>query len=146
MSSACTLPENPHGCCLPMAYGSTVRGPGDILRYLKWIVCPWQDAFFVLTLDAGQRIIQPHMVFFTDMGKTMNCVHEVYRPAMEDAAMFVVVVHTLSRDEDPRTLSEVDEELIHHIGDTGMVLEIPLLDYITTDGTNHFSCSDEGMR
>lgn len=145
MSNACTLPQNPHSQCLPMAYGSPIRGPGDILRYMKWLVCPGRDDFFAITMDADRRIIQPHMVSFEDISRTMQCVHKVFRAALDDAAMWIAVVHILPQDEDGYTLPEADEELCRQLCDTGMVLEIPLLDYITMAGTKHFSCSDEGM-
>jgi len=96
-----------------------------------------QEVLVVLTLDGGHQVINKHVV---TRGLANQCqIHprEVFRPAIQDAAVAIVCAHNHPSGE--LAPSEADVIATRKLAEAGKVLGIPLLDHIIVTSSNGFS-------
>lgn len=87
-----------------------------------------QEQFVVLTLNAKSRLIGRHMIALGTVSSTLVHPREVFRVAVLDAAMQIIVVHNHpSGDPSP---SAQDIRITKKIVDAGKIMEIPVSDHV----------------
>ncbi|MDJ0868530.1 MAG: DNA repair protein RadC [Myxococcota bacterium] len=124
--------------------GDPVRGPGDVFRHLHpRLRDARHERFLVLLLDGRHRLVRE--VVISQGTLTASLVHprEVFRPALQEAAAAVVLVHN-HPSGDP-TPSREDREVTERLVRAGELLGVPVLDHIVVAERGYASLRDQGV-
>ena len=126
-----------------LAPGTAIRSSDDVfvhfeprLRDLR------QESFFVLTLDAKNRLIREHRISLGDLTGSSAQHREVFRAAIRDAARSIILLHN-HPSGDP-TPSPEDVKVTQRLARAGELIGIPVLDHVIIGNGVFRSLADEG--
>jgi len=87
-----------------------------------------QEEFHIVSLDTKNQVLGAHRISLGALHQTVVEPREVFRPAVKDAAMSVMLVHN-HPSGDP-TPSERDRVLTERLQEAGQTLGIQVLDHV----------------
>lgn len=118
--------------------GSDLSGPESVARLLRSRVSDLKkECFYVLAVDARNRLIARDDVSAGSLNSTMAHPREVFERAIRAHAAGIIVVHNHpSGDERP---SDDDLRLTRRLAEAGKVVGIPVLDHVIVTRTGHYS-------
>lgn len=118
-----------------------VSGPPGVFQVLSKFALKEQEHFIVLTLDAGHKIINTHVVSIGVVNRTLVHPREVLRPALQDNAASIIVAHNHpSGSTDP---SPDDVATTQRLVNACEIMGITLVDHIII-GTGYYSFKEQG--
>jgi DNA repair protein RadC len=123
--------------------GEPLRSPEDVYRHFHpRLRDAAHERFLVVLLDGRHRVQRE--VLASQGTLTASLVHprEVFRPALQEGAAAVVVVHN-HPSGDP-TPSREDREVTRRLARAGALLGIPLLDHVVVAEQGYVSLREEG--
>ena len=102
-----------------------------------------QERFYVIALDARNRILRRHLVA---VGSLSSCVvhpRECFAPLLRDHAAAAILVH--SHPSGCVEPSPEDTDLTERLARAGQLLGIPVLDHLIIGKEGYFSFRDAGV-
>ena len=112
----------------PSKNRALVRTPADAHRALADAAQMAQEAFFVLTVDKKNRLIEKHLVTLGVADASLIHQREVFRPAILDSASAVIVAHN-HPSGDPAPSAE-DLAITRQLVAAGRIVGIRVLDHV----------------
>lgn len=107
---------------------ATIRSAQDVFEYTKDMRELPKEHLRGIYLNAHHKVIHDEIISIGTVNGNMVHPREVFRPALEYAAVAVILVHNHpSGETDP---SEADIEITRQIVDAGKLLGIDLLDHV----------------
>jgi DNA repair protein RadC len=101
-----------------------------------------QERFYVIALDARNRIIRRHLVAVGSLASVTVHPREVFAPLVRDRAAAALLLHNHpSGVEQP---SPEDYQITQRLADAGKLLGIPVLDHIIVGRNGYYSFRDAG--
>ncbi len=105
-----------------------ISTPKDALPALATLKASPQEAFAVLTLDAGNQLIKCHMVTVGLVNQSQIHPREAFHCAVADRAVGIIVAHN---HPSGRLLpSDADLQVTRRLAQVGQTLGIPVLDHL----------------
>jgi DNA repair protein RadC len=101
-----------------------------------------QERFYVVSLDARNRVIRKHLVAVGSLAAVVVHPREVFRPLLRDGAAAAIVLHC-HPSGDPRPSVE-DHDITDRLTKAGQLLGIIVLDHLVVGKEGYFSFRDEG--
>lgn len=115
----------------------TVISPDDVLNRLCDLKYESQEHFVVITLDSANHVIARHNVTVGLANQTPVAPREVFRPALMDNAVSVILAHNHpSGSTEP---SEEDMSITRLLVSSGKIMKIPVLDHIIISKSGYIS-------
>lgn len=115
----------------------TVISPDDVLNRLCDLKYESQEHFVVITLDSANHVIARHNVTVGLANQTPVAPREVFRPALMDNAVSVILAHNHpSGSTEP---SEEDMSITRLLVSSGKIMKIPVLDHIIISKSGYTS-------
>ncbi len=96
-----------------------------------------QEEFHIVTLDTKHKPIRTHRITVGTLDASLVHPREVFRPAIQDAASAVILVHN-HPSGDP-TPSREDHQVTNQLTDAGKLIGIQVLDHIVVARMNSIS-------
>lgn len=116
---------------------TSVIEPECIARRLAWLKYEPQESFCVVTLDSANHIINVHEITRGVANKVQAHPREVFRYAVMDSAVSVIVAHNHpSGSTEP---SPDDVALTRLLCAAGKFMQIPVLDHVIVSRTGFTS-------
>lgn len=124
--------------------------PGKVLKTPRavWLLLkgePWvsdeREHFVLLALDGKHRLKKEILVSIGTLAMSLVHPREVFRPAIEEGAAGVIVVHN-HPSGDP-TPSAEDLQVTRRLEEAGKLLGIPLLDHVVVTREGFRGLADE---
>lgn len=106
----------------------SVTTPEDVVPRLAWLKFEEQEHFVVITLDSSNHVIGTHDVTKGLVNKTAVAPREVFRHAVVDNAVSVMIAH--NHPSGNTAPSEDDYAVTRVLCAAGKVLQIPVIDHI----------------
>jgi DNA repair protein RadC len=98
--------------------------------------------FCVLTLNGKNRLIRRHLVSLGTANSTLVHPREVFRPAIQDGAVSIIVAHNHpSGDPSP---SANDIRITKNLVEAGKIIQIGVIDHLIVGSTTH-SLRESGL-
>jgi DNA repair protein RadC len=120
-----------------------VKQPRDAVKLLTTFAKRAQEHFIVITLDGAHKPIKTHTVTKGLVNKTMIHPREVFRTAIKDNAVAILVAHNHpSGSLDP---SREDIEITKRLQDAGELIGIPILDHLIIGKLGSYSFVEHGQ-
>ena len=92
-----------------------------------------QEMFCVLTLNGKNRLIRRHLVSLGTVNSTLVHPREVFRPAIQDGAVSIIVAHNHpSGDPSP---SANDIRVTKNLVEAGKIIQIRVFDHLIVGNT-----------
>ena len=108
--------------------GSPIRGPDDVLRYVRDLRRARREHFIVLLLNARHELQCREIVSIGSLNASIVHPREVFLPAILHSAASVVLVHNHpSGDPEP---SEEDLSITRRLVQVGELVGIGVLDHV----------------
>jgi DNA repair protein RadC len=105
-----------------------ISRPEDAWELLKKYVKEEREHLIVLTLNSAHEVISTSIVSIGLVNKTIVHPREVFRKAIADNAVCIIVAHNHpSGNSEP---SDEDEEIFHRLKEVGEIIGIRLLDFV----------------
>jgi len=120
----------------------TVKSPADVLAALDRYRNRRQEHFVVVTLDGNHGIIRVRTITKGLVNRSLAHPREVFRPAILDNAVAVVVAH--NHPSGNATPSPDDDGLTEWLRKAGACIGIEVLDHIIVSGGGHYSYLEGG--
>lgn len=128
---------------IPMA-NPTIRKASDVADFLMpFLRGEQQETLYVLSLNAKNLVTNCRPVFVGTINASLIHPREVYRFALENAAVSIVLAHN-HPSGDP-TPSAEDIQMTKRLAQAGKTLEIPLLDHIILGDNTYRSLREAGV-
>lgn len=105
-----------------------LTSPGVVGRLMKDIQNMAQEAFFVITLNTKNKMIDRHMITLGIVDSSLVHPREVFRPAILNGASSIIVAHNHPTG-DPAPSGE-DKTTTKRLKDAGELIGIKLLDHV----------------
>jgi len=99
--------------------------------------------FLCVTLDGAHNIIQIHEITKGLVNRTMVHPREVFRPAIADNAVSVILVH--NHPSGNTRPSDADLKITKKLSIAAETMEIKLLDHLIITQGSYLSFADEGL-
>jgi len=128
--------------------GYKVTSPQDIYSALKRYSSSKKEMFLSLTLDGAHQIIRIHIVSIGLVNRTLVHPREVYRTALLDNAVSLVVAHphpSARHDISRLEPSPEDIEVTRRLREAGQVLGVDLIDHLIIGKAGFFSFVQHGL-
>jgi DNA repair protein RadC len=120
-----------------------INKPSDAVQLLTKYVGKSQEHFIVITLDGAHRPIKTRAITKGLVNKTMIHPREVFRVAIKDNAVAVIVSHNHpSGSTEP---SKEDIEITKRLKDAGELVGIPVLDHVIVGKFGSYSFVEHGL-
>ena len=108
--------------------GQRIVTPQEVYVLLSDLTTCAQEQFVVLTVNTKNRMIDRHMVALGSVSSTLVHPREVFRPAIMDSAVNIIVAHNHpSGDPSP---SMEDIQITKKLIEAGKVVGIGVIDHI----------------
>jgi len=102
-----------------------------------------QEEFWVLALDAKNRLLHKTRVFKGTLMGSLAHPREVFQVAIKNSAAGIIILHNHpSGDPEP---SLEDRKVTAQIAEAGKLLGIPLLDHLIIGNEAYYSFKDSGV-
>lgn len=116
----------------------------DICKDMSFLA---QESFQVLTLNAKNILIDRHMITLGLANATLIHSREIFRPAIQDAALSIILIH--NHPSGDTTPSPEDLRITKKLIEAGKIIDIEILDHIIIgkqNGEPHcMSLKEEGI-
>lgn len=122
---------------------SIIRAPEDAFQNVAHFALEEQEHFFVLLLDAKDRVIGNRVIFKGSLHASIVHPREVFKEALKVSAASIIVGHN-HPSGDPRPSRE-DIEVTKRLVEVGKIMGIDVLDHIIVGDANKY-CSFKDMR
>jgi len=119
-----------------------IKRPIDIWNFTKRYAKSSQELFIVLTLDGAHEIIGVYISTIGLANKTMAHPREVFKHAIRDNAVAVVIAHNHPSGELFPSLE--DSELTDRIIKAGNILGIHVIDHLIITKKSYYSFREGG--
>jgi DNA repair protein RadC len=117
--------------------------PGDTLKLLSRYAKKPQEHFVVISLDGAHNPIRTKVITVGLVNKTMVHPREVYRQAIKDNAVAVILAHNHpSGNIEP---SFEDIEITRRLKDAGETIGIQVLDHVIISKFGSYSFAEHGL-
>lgn len=114
-----------------------IRNPSDILPFFKQVRKRNKEQFWALILNGAHEVIKTSKVSEGLVNKSIAHPREIYREAIKQNAVAVVIVHNHpSGNTDP---SDQDREITHRVKEAGDVIGIQMLDHLVLTKNGYYS-------
>lgn len=114
-----------------------ITRPSDIVSMLAMYVKKTQEHFIVITLNAANEIIKKRVITKGLVNRTMIHPREVFRQAIKDNAVSVILAHNHpSGNVNP---SKEDDDITKKLRQAGEVIGINVLDHIIIGKNGYYS-------
>jgi DNA repair protein RadC len=101
---------------------------GPILEKLEAIKFKDKECFVAITLDGAHKVIEMHVVSQGLVNRTLVHPREVFRPAIQDNAVSILLAHNHpSGSLEP---SSEDADVTRRLKKSGELLGMPILDHL----------------
>jgi DNA repair protein RadC len=114
-----------------------IRGAVDCYPVLLEWAGADKEHFIVITLNGTHEIINTHVVSVGLLNRTLVHPREVFRPALFDNAVAIVVAH--NHPSGNVMPSEEDRDVTASLRDAGEILRVPVLDHIVFSNNGFYS-------
>lgn len=111
----------------------SIKYPDDVRDFLSNYIHKVQECFLVITLDSKHNVIKCHEVTMGLVNKTLAHPREVFRPAILDNAVAIIVAHNHPSGE--VSPSKEDINLTKRLFDASEIIGISLLDHVIVGKT-----------
>ncbi|VBB39921.1 DNA repair protein RadC (modular protein) [uncultured Spirochaetota bacterium] len=119
-----------------------VRHPKDVVKLLSGYAKRSQEHFLVLTLDGAHKPIRIHTVTKGLVNRTVIHPREVFRVAIKDNAVAIIVAHNHpSGNMEP---SKEDIDITERLLSAGEIVGIPILDHMIIGKYGSYSFIEHG--
>ena len=119
----------------------SVIAPEDVLGRIAFLKFVPQEHFVVITLDSSNHIINVHDVTKGLVSQTPVHPREVFRCALQDSAVSVIVAH--NHPSGSTTPSNEDVAITRVIVAAGKIMQVPVIDHIIISRSGYLSmCRD----
>jgi DNA repair protein RadC len=120
----------------------TVNCPDKVVDALKKYSNKKQEYFLVITLDGNHNLIKIHEVTIGTANRTLVHPREVFRPAILDSAVAVIIAHNHpSGNIQP---SAEDHDVTRRMKQSGDVIGISVLDHMIVSKYGYYSAMESG--
>jgi DNA repair protein RadC len=120
-----------------------INTTSDIYEYMKLRLSNLRhEEFWVLTLNTQNRLLREVEISRGILDSTLAHPREVFRPALEDMASAIVVVHNHPSGESSPSTEDVF--LTEKLRNAGEALGIPLLDHMIIGDHRYYSFAEKG--
>lgn len=121
-----------------------IRSSKDVYSY---ILSDLQDLpheeFWVILLNRSNKIISKHQISSGGVSGTVADPKLIFKIAIENLATSVILVHNHpSGNLQP---SDADKRLTKKMKDSGILLDLPIIDHLIITDSSYFSFADEGL-
>ena len=111
--------------------------PGDIIPSLSKYIYAEVEFFLCVTLNGAHNIIQIHEITKGLVNRTMVHPREVYRPAIADNAVSIILVH--NHPSGSIVASTEDNDITGRLKKAGEIIGIPVLDHLIISKSGYYS-------
>jgi len=101
------------------------------------------EEFWVIMLNRANRLIRMKRVSSGGISGTVADVKVIFKEAIEQLASGLILAH--NHPSGNRNPSEQDVRLTKKLKESGLLLDIPVLDHIIFTENNYYSFADEAM-
>lgn len=120
-----------------------IRGPEDVLGYVRDLVRERREHFVVLLLNARHEMQARETISIGSLNASIVHPREVFLPAIQQSAASVVLVHNHpSGDPEP---SEEDLTITRRLVQVGDLVGIGVLDHVIVAARGHLSFRSRGL-
>ena len=102
-----------------------------------------QERFFVVALDARNRVIRRHLVAVGSLSSVTVHPREVFAPLIRDRAAAALLVHNHPSGDPTASVEDID--LTRRMLEAGRLLGIPVLDHLIIGRDGYTSLRDDGV-
>jgi DNA repair protein RadC len=128
----------------PLRRGAVLRSSRDVYRhYRPRMAGAPREAFWVVLLDVKNRILGDAKVSEGTLSSAVVHPREVFRPAVEESAAAVILVHN-HPSGDP-TPSAEDVAITRRLREAGEVMGVKVLDHVVVGGDAYTSFVERGL-
>lgn len=114
-----------------------IKTTSDAVGYFMDYKDKKQEYFLLLTLDGANQVIKLHEITKGLANKTQVHPREVFAPAIEDRACFIIIAHNHPSGSLEASVEDLAiTEKIKHVGD---IMGIKMLDHIIVSKEGHLS-------
>ncbi len=101
------------------------------------------EEFWILLLDRANKVIRPLQISQGGVSGTVADTKLIFKQAIEHLASAIILVH--NHPSGNLTPSQADKDLTKKLKESGILLEIPVLDHLIFTNESYFSFADEGL-
>lgn len=105
-----------------------IRGPEDVLGYFRFLEDQKQEEFWILLLNAKNKIIKSQRITIGTLMASLVAPREAYYPAIQFMAAGMIAVH--NHPSGVSNASKEDLAVTERLIKSGKILDIPLLDHV----------------
>lgn len=128
----------------PTTSKSKVSGSKDAYEMIKGdLIDLSHEEFWVLLLNRRNSLIKKKRISEGGVSGTVADPKIIFKLALEELASGIIIVH--NHPSGNLTASHSDIALTKKIKESGIMLEIQLLDHLIVAGKKYFSFADEGL-
>lgn len=102
-----------------------------------------QEKFMAIYLDTKKNLINYKTLFIGTIDHSIVHPREIFNEAIRLSASSLIIIHNHPTGD--ITPSQNDREVTKKISESGLLLGIPLLDSIITNGEEYYSFNDENI-
>ena len=102
-----------------------------------------REHFILLTLDGASRIINTRVISIGTINQSLVHPREVYRPAIEDNAVGIIIAHNHPSGQLEASLE--DKRVTKRLKEVGAVIGIELLDHVILTTDSYLSLREEDL-
>ena len=120
-----------------------IRGPEDVLGYFRFLEDRKQEEFWILLLNAKNKIIKSQRITIGTLMASLVAPREAYYPAIQFMAAGIIAIH--NHPSGDSTASKEDLAVTERLIKSGKILDIPLIDHVIVgrDGGSSIKLKNE---
>ena len=118
-----------------------IRGPEDVLGYFRFLEDRKQEEFWILLLNAKNKIIKSQRITIGTLMASLVAPREAYYPAIQFMAAGIIAIH--NHPSGDSTASEEDLVVTERLIKSGKILDIPLIDHVIVGDGSYYSFKEE---
>jgi DNA repair protein RadC len=142
IKAALELGRRMHG--RPLERGASLRSSRDVYRHFAARLAGLrQETFWVVLLDVKNRVIGEARISEGSLSSAIVHPREVFRPAIEESAAAVILVHNHPSGEP--TPSPEDRAITTRLRDAGELVGVKVLDHVVIGRNAYRSFVEEGL-
>ena len=132
-----------HAAIAKIVSEERIMMPSDLVKLLSSYAKRTQEHFVVVTLDGAHNVIRMRVITKGLVNKTMVHPREVFRSAIKDNAVAVILSHNHpSGSMEP---SKEDIEITKRIKEAGDIIGIQVLDHVIVSKFGSYSFVEHGL-
>jgi DNA repair protein RadC len=120
-----------------------IANPDDILSLLREHAAAETERLLVLTLDSAHNVLSSCIATMGLVNRTITHPREVFRRAIVDNAVGIVVAH--NHPSGQLQASEEDKDVFRSLRDAGEIIGIRIVDFVILAKDGVYSFRKEGL-